>query len=137
MEKDGFDNADIYELECILKEFRENKSALGMTCGDAIERIEKIAFRKNIGLTERTKYMILDGAKTTGSMIEGFHYVCESLYTDEFEDVKMFCEWIDKNVGGCGDRNIDRLYECWKNPTEENNQYVKELSERINKYKIL
>ena len=86
-------------------------------------------------LTERTKLLILDGAKITGTMTEGYHYAWESLYIGESEGIEDFCKWIDENVGGCSQYNIDRLWDCWQNPTEENNLFVSNLRNRIAQFK--
>ena len=87
-------------------------------------------------LTERTKILILEGANITGSMFEGYHYAWERLYADEIDGIEEFCKWIDENVGGCSEYNIDRLYDCWKNPSESNTLFVDTLREKISRFKF-
>lgn len=67
-------------------------------------------------LTERQKQMLLNGARITGSFVESVEYNFEDWYTDEYEDIKKFAEWIENEVGGAGRANIDNLYLAFKNP---------------------
>ena len=41
------------------------------------------AMKKHTKLSERTKTLLLMGAKQTGSFIDGYYYIEESLYIDE------------------------------------------------------
>ena len=89
-------------------------------------------------MREGTIRLLLRGAKVTGSFVEGFHYVCEDLYTDEVEDACGFCEWIDKEIGGAGKANINMLYRAYKNPDNKSLQKIaQETKERISRLRSL
>lgn len=74
-------------------------------------------------LSNRNKSLLLEGAKTTGSFVEGYCYIEESLYVDEADELHTFCMWIDNQIGGAGPINIDMLWLGFKYPE------VKEFSE--------
>ena len=70
-------------------------------------------------LSSRNKDLLLMGAKTTGSFLEGFNYVNESLYIDESDELYAFCEYIENEIGGAGPINIDMLWLGFKYPESE------------------
>ena len=69
-----------------------------------------------LNLSERNKDLLLMGAKTTGSFLEGYYYIEESLYIDESASLHSFCTWIDDHIGGAGPVNIDMLWLGFKYP---------------------
>lgn len=89
-------------------------------------------------LSSRNKDLLLMGAKTTGSFLEGFNYVNESLYVDESDELYAFCEYIENEIGGAGPINIDMLWLGFKYPESEyfTNECakIKKDMERINSY---
>ena len=94
---------------------------------------------KNIEyLSSRNKDLLLMGAKTTGSFLEGFNYVNESLYIDESDELYAFCEYIENEIGGAGPINIDMLWLGFKYPESEyftsECAKIKEEMEEINSY---
>jgi len=83
-------------------------------------------------LSERNKTLLLKGQNMTGSMKEAYIWVEEDLYVDEALDMLEFCEWVDKEVGGCGRFNIDQLYHCFQTPDDPKSQsYVRGLKKLI------
>lgn len=89
-------------------------------------------------LSIRSKTLLLNGAKICGNFTDGFGVVEESLYSNEAVELREFCEWVDKNVGGAGSVNIDTLFKAFKNPTDKELQlFVKELSDKIKFYRSL
>tara|TARA_B100000767_G_scaffold23777_1_gene21046 strand:- start:359 stop:646 length:288 start_codon:yes stop_codon:yes gene_type:complete len=91
-------------------------------------------------LSSRNKTLLLNGAKTTGSFIEGYSYIEESLYSDEASELYSFCEWIDNIIGGAGPANIDTLWLGFKYPEvdafSESCAYIKKQMDRIKAYSI-
>lgn len=89
-------------------------------------------------LSLRNKELLLMGAKTTGSFVEGLCYVEESLYVDEYDELKSFCEWIDNIIGGAGPININMLWLGFKYPeVDEFSKACVEIKkdiDRINSY---
>ena len=89
-------------------------------------------------LSSRNKDLLLMGAKTTGSFLEGFNYVNESLYVDEADELYAFCEYIENEIGGAGPINIDMLWLGFKYPESEyfTNECakIKKEIEEINSY---
>ena len=89
-------------------------------------------------LSSRNKDLLLMGAKTTGSFLDGFDYVNESLYIDESDELYAFCEYIENEIGGAGPINIDMLWLGFKYPESEyfSNECakIKKDMERINAY---
>lgn len=76
------------------------------------------------------------GAKTTGSMEEGYHMVVESIYIDEAAELFEFCKWVDKEVGGCSRFNIKALWIAFQDPDKpQNKAFVKGLKAAIDRYK--
>lgn len=85
-------------------------------------------------LSERTKVLLFSGIGA--NMTEAYEYAWERLYVDEAEEIGRFCSWIDLNVGGCSQYNIDRLYQCFQEPDNPLNiEYYKELAANIAMYK--
>ena len=94
---------------------------------------------KNIEyLSSRNKDLLLMGAKQTGSFVEGYYYIEESLYINESDKLYAFCEWIDNEIGGAGPINIDMLWLGFNYPESEyfvnECAKIKETMERINSY---
>lgn len=91
-----------------------------------------------LNLSERNKDLLLMGAKTTGSFVDGYYYIEESLYIDESDSLYAFCEWIENEIGGAGPINIQDLWYAFNHPGEEfsNNvtEHWKKEMERINSY---
>ena len=89
-------------------------------------------------LSSRNKELLLMGAKTTGSFVEGLCYVEESLYADEYDELKSFCEWIDNIIGGAGPVNINMLWLGVKYPEVDEFSKacveIKKDMDRINSY---
>jgi hypothetical protein len=78
------------------------------------------------------------GANVTGTFVEGYHYVEETLPVNKSEEALEFCKWIDESIGGASIRNIGILYKAFKNPTDEELcKYTNELKERISYIKSL
>lgn len=76
--------------------------------------------------------LLLEGARLGGSMEEGFFYVEERIYLGESRELLDFCQWVDKNIGGCSEGNIDMLFKAFKNPTDKKAQKLAEdLRDRI------
>ena len=96
------------------------------------------AMKKHTKLSSRNKDLLLMGAKTTGSFLEGFSYVNESLYINEADELYSFCTWIDDHIGGAGPINIDMLWLGFKYP--EVDRYseacveIKKQMDEINSY---
>ena len=89
-------------------------------------------------LSELHKYMLLDGAKTTGSYVEGLEMHAENLTFEDYAELNRFAQWIEAEVGGAGNANIDRLYECYQNSDDsDNKEFVRELRERIESFRKL
>lgn len=89
-------------------------------------------------LSKRNRSLLLDGAKTTGSFVEGYYYIEESLYCDEATELYSFCEWIDNIIGGAGPANISTLWLGFKYPEvdafSEACAEIKKTMDRIKAY---
>jgi hypothetical protein len=87
----------------------------------------------------RALELLLRGAKITGTFTEGFNYIYENLYTtDDVNHLSNFCEWLDKEIGGAGRANIEKLYWAFDNRESTAGQTVIEhWKEIINKFKPL
>ena len=89
-------------------------------------------------LSDRNKSLLLQGAKTTGSFVEGYYYIEESLYINESESLYKFCEWIDNEIGGAGPINIQDLWYAFNHPQEQFSKnvakYLKEEMDKIKSY---
>tara|TARA_B100001287_G_C22515058_1_gene450083 strand:- start:366 stop:656 length:291 start_codon:yes stop_codon:yes gene_type:complete len=92
----------------------------------------------NLNLSERNKDLLLMGAKQTGSFLDGYYYIEESLYIDESDSLYAFCKWIDGEIGGAGPINIQDLWYSFNHPEDEFSKNVvehwKKEMERINAY---
>ena len=85
-----------------------------------------------------SKDLLLLGANTTGSFVEGYYYIEEELYIDESEELHAFCEWIDKEIGGASRLNIDTLWLTFKNPTDKGlADEANKIAEEIKRIKSL
>ena len=91
-----------------------------------------------LNLSERNKDLLLLGAKTTGSFLEGYYYVEESLYIDESDSLYEFCKYIENEIGGAGPINIQDLWFAFNHPQDKDGQDIanhwKKEMERINSY---
>jgi len=89
-------------------------------------------------LSSRNKDLLLMGAKQTGSFLEGYYYIEESLYINESDELYAFCEYIENEIGGAGPINIDMLWLGFKYPESDyfakETAKIKEDMERINAY---
>ena len=89
-------------------------------------------------LSSRNKDLLLMGAKTTGSFLEGYYYIEESLYADEANSLHSFCTWIDDHIGGAGPANIDMLWLGFNYPESDYFSKecvkIKEAMDRIKSY---
>jgi len=89
-------------------------------------------------LSSRNKDLLLMGAKQTGSFLEGYYYIEESLYINESDEIYAFCEYIENEIGGAGPINIDMLWLGFKYPESDyfakETAKIKEDMERINSY---
>jgi len=89
-------------------------------------------------LSSRNKDLLLMGAKQTGSFLEGYYYIEESLYINESDELYAFCEYIENEIGGAGPINIDMLWLGFKYPESDyfakETAKIKEDMERINSY---
>jgi hypothetical protein len=82
------------------------------------------------------KTLLLHGASIMGNFIEGYYYVEESMKSKDAIELQSFCEWIDKNIGGAANGNIDMLFLSFKNPNDiELSNKAKELADKIQKIK--
>ena len=87
-------------------------------------------------LSNRTKTMLVHGAVRTGSYKEAVVFMMTQIYADEYSEAKKFAKFIDEEVGGASTENIDRLYEAFLDPyNEDNKYYIKALKEHIQKIK--
>ena len=96
------------------------------------------AMKKHTKLSERTKTLLLMGAKQTGSFIDGYYYIEESLYIDEAASLHSFCTWIDDIIGGAGPANIDMLWLVFKYPeVDEYSRACVDIKKRMDEIKKL
>jgi len=87
-------------------------------------------------LSLKNKTLLLDGAKITGSFVEGYYYCEEQLYVNEGKELFRFCNYIDNEIGGAGQLNIDMLFQAFKNPQNLDLQkQAIEIKEKIQKIK--
>ena len=94
------------------------------------------AMRKHTKLSSRNKTLLLMGAKTTGSFLEGYYYIEESLYVNESNSLHSFCTWIDDIIGGAGPVNIDMLWLGFKYPeVDEYSIACVEIKKRMDEIK--
>ena len=89
-------------------------------------------------LSERSKFLLCDGAKMCGSFVEGMTYHFEDYYVKEYEEAFAFAEWIDKEIGGASHHNIERLFLAFKNPNDKRHQeFAQDLKRKIEEINIL
>ena len=65
-------------------------------------------------LSERYAEIILDGGRNTGSFYEGLRF--DKIMLDDYDELSQFCNWLDKEIGGCGPINIQPLWTSFNNP---------------------
>ena len=89
-------------------------------------------------LSNTSKALLLEGARTTGSFAEGYYYVEEQLYANQATELQQFCNWIDQNIGGAGSANIDMLFKAFKNPNDPQlATEAQDLAKKIQRIKSL
>ena len=71
-------------------------------------------------LSERTKTLLFSAHSAT--MEERYFEIEENLYVGEGLETLDFCKWIDKEIGGCSQYNIDMLFKAYKGDVK----YIKE-----------
>lgn len=82
------------------------------------------------------KTLLLQGASIMGNFSEGYYCIEESLKSKDAIELRSFCEWIDKNIGGASRNNIDMLFLSFKNPNNiELSNKAKELADKIQEIK--
>jgi len=69
-------------------------------------------------ISEANARLLCFGVKQTGSFLEAYRYVEESLYMHEAEELHKFCEYLDNEVGGASMHNIVILFRAYKNPND-------------------
>ena len=74
-------------------------------------------------LTERTKDLLLIGARAMGDFVSGLCYIEEQIYIHQHpKGLYEFCKWIDKEIGGAGSSNIDLFWLAFNNPNDKDIQ---------------
>ena len=92
---------------------------------------------KHIQLSKRNQDILLMGANSTGTFVEGYYYNEEMMYISEAEELFNFASWIDTRIGGAGVANIKTLWLGFKYPENEvYTQACNEVKEMIQKFKI-
>jgi hypothetical protein len=87
-------------------------------------------------LSESNARLLCFGAKQTGSFLEAYRYVEESLYIDEAPELYKFCEFLDNEVGGASIHNIFILFRAYKNPNDPTlKRFVDNLKAQIQEIK--
>ena len=80
-------------------------------------------------LEERVKYLILSGARQSGTFVDGYEKFWEQLdIRVDVVEIKKFCKYLDDEVGGASDYNIDNLYLAFKHPE---NKYLQLLKDHV------
>jgi len=89
-------------------------------------------------LSPRTKDLLLMGAKTTGSFLEGYDYIYENLYVNESDSLYEFCKYIENEIGGAGPVNIQDLWYAFNHPQDKDAQsiakHIKKMMDEIKAY---
>jgi hypothetical protein len=81
-------------------------------------------------LSIRNKTLLLFA--NSGTFVERYDEIVESLYMDEADEIFEFCKFIDEKVGGAGYVNIDTLFLAFKNPEDKGLQeFVNVLRKKI------
>jgi len=90
-------------------------------------------------LSQHTKAFLLQGAGCTGSFSEGLMMNEEHLFISEpWELLQDFCEWIDAEIGGAGQINIDGLWRGFQNQEDPlHAKFIAETQKTMLKYKNL
>jgi hypothetical protein len=87
-------------------------------------------------LPNYAKSLLLHGAGTMGTFVQGYYFVEESLYARDAKELYGFCLWIDENIGGAGSATIDMLFSAFKNPSNmELQKQATELADQIRQIK--
>ena len=86
-------------------------------------------------LSEYNVELILDGGRNTGSFYEGLRF--DKVFLDDYDEIAQFCNWLDKEVGGCGPINIQDLWHAYKVPCRETLKVVDYWKAEFAKYKNL
>jgi len=68
-------------------------------------------------LSEYNVELILDGGRNTGSFYEGLRF--DKVFLDDYDELAQFCNWLDKEIGGCGPINIQELWSAFWNQSDE------------------
>jgi hypothetical protein len=85
-------------------------------------------------LSEHAKQLMLYGARNCGTFVEGYFLMEDEFYVDEGKDMFEFAKFIDTKTGGAGPRNIDMMYQAFKNPNDKKLQeQVQELADKISR----
>jgi len=89
-------------------------------------------------LPEYAKTLLLQGASAVGNFTNGFDYIEEQVKVTHYDELRIFCKWIDANIGGASRFNIDMLYAAFKNPNDLSlKEQVNELALKIQRIKQL
>ena len=89
-------------------------------------------------LPEYAKTLLLQGASTLGNFTDGFDYIEEQVKATHYGELRIFCKWIDANIGGASRFNIDMLYAAFKNPNDLSlKEQVNELALKIQRIRQL
>ena len=87
-------------------------------------------------LPNYAKSLLLHGAGTMGTFVQGYYYVEERVYARDAKELHSFCLWIDENIGGAGTATIDMLFSAFKNPSNKGLQkQASELADKIRQIK--
>jgi len=82
-------------------------------------------------LTERTKDLLLMGARMDGTFTDGFLFIEEQIYIDEHpKGLYEFCQFIDNEIGGAGSSNIDLFWLAFNNPNDKDIQAQFEVAKK-------
>ena len=85
-------------------------------------------------LSEHAKQLMLYGARNSGTFVEGYYLMQDEFYVDEAKDMFEFAQFIDNKTGGAGPKNIDMMYQAFKNPSDGDLQkQVQELADKISR----
>ena len=85
-------------------------------------------------LTERTKDLLLMGAREMGEFALGLCYIEEQIYIHQHpKGLYEFCKWIDKEIGGGGPNNIEIFWQAFNHPNNKEIQTQFENAKKISK----
>ena len=90
-------------------------------------------------LSQHTKAFLLQGASCTGSFRDGLMMNEEHIFISEpYTQLEDFCDWIDHEIGGAGQINIDRLWIGFQNQEAPiHAKFIAETQKTMLKYKNL